>query len=398
MAITIVTSPPADSCLNDDIWITASSTNAGTTNFKFVFDIVVGGSTVSRSKVFPNPSDSYGYFNTAPIVRNYITNYFEPSGSSILVESNDKWAVAYQLQIREEVSGGINVLPDVSASFSAKNFYYPLYADLYSSGSVTLADVYNIALDKYTDDFLTERDLTNAQNKYGNKFFISYYRYEGLSETAYVRTLDSGGNIVASHNASISLSGSFNMFNLSAAAINTWAGSTLITENTYAYEFYITNGVGNSRVLRIYHDCSKNGGNSVHFLNRLGGYDSFFFGNVNRNSVSNEKQFYRKADWQRTSGAMRTYDAYNKYNETKVAFSISQNNKISLKSDWVNQIDYTWLGQLVNSSSVYLDVQNMYLPLYITTNNHEYKLLNVDKIFNLELEAEIPKTINSQFR
>jgi len=398
MAITIVTSPPADSTLNDDIWITASSTNAGTTNFKFVFDIVVGGTTVSRSKVFPNPNDSYGYFNTAPIIRNYITNYFEPSGSSILVESNDKWAVGYQLQIREEVSGGINVLPDASASFSAKNFYYPLYSDLYSSGSVTLANVYNIALDKYQDNFLTERDLGNAQNKFGNKFFISYYRYEAINQTAYVRTLDSSGNVVASHNAALSLSGSFNMFNLSAAAINTWAGSTLITENTYAYEFYIVSSVGSSRVLRIYHDCSKNVGNSVHFLNRLGGYDSFFFGLVNRNSVSNEKQFYRKADWQRTSGAMRTYDAYNKYNETKVAFSISQNNRISLKSDWVNQIDYTWLGQLVNSSSVYLDVQNMYLPLYITTNNHEYKLLNVDKIFNLELEAEIPKTINSQFR
>lgn len=398
MAITIVTSPPADSCLNDDIWVTASSTNAGTTNFKFVFDIVVGGTTVSRSKVFPNPADTYGYFNTAPIVRNYITNYFEPSGSSILVESNDKWAVAYQLQIREEVSGGIAVLPDASASYSGKNFYYPLYADLYSSGSVTLNNVYNDALINYRDNFLTERDMGNAHNKFGNKFFISYYRYEGILQVAHVRTLNASGSVVASYNASIGMSGSFNMFNLSASAINTWAGSSLITENTYAYEFYIVSSVGTSRVLRIYHDCSKNGGNSVHFLNRLGGYDSFFFGLVNRNSVSNEKQFYRKADWQRTSGAMRTYDVYNKYNETKIAFSISQNNNISLKSDWVNQIEYAWLGQLVNSSSVYLDVQNMYIPLYITTNNHEYKLLNVDKVFNLELEAEIPKTINSQFR
>jgi hypothetical protein len=271
MAITIVTSPPADSSLNDDIWVTASSTNAGTTNFKFVFDIVVGGTTVSRSKVFPNPADNYGYFNTAPIVRNYITNYFEPSGSSILVASNNKWALAYQLQIREEVSGGINVLPDASASYSAKNFYYPLYSDLYSSGSVTLSSVYNNALDQYTDDFLTERDIKNAHNKFGNKFFVSYYKYEGVNERAYVNTYTENGTLVGTFNAAISLGNPFNMFNLSAAAINTWAGSTLITENTFYYEFYITNGVGNSRVLRIYHDCSKNGGNSVHFLNRLGG-------------------------------------------------------------------------------------------------------------------------------
>jgi hypothetical protein len=67
MAITITAAPPTDSCLNDDIWVTCSSTNSGTTNFKFVFDIKVGGALLSRSKVFPNPTDSKGYFNTAPI-------------------------------------------------------------------------------------------------------------------------------------------------------------------------------------------------------------------------------------------------------------------------------------------------------------------------------------------
>jgi hypothetical protein len=95
---------------------------------------------------------------------------------------------------------------------------------------------------------------------------------------------------------------------------------------------------------------------------------------------------------------MKTWDSYNRYNETKVAFNIQHNNKISLKSNWVNEIDYDWLAQLVASSNAYIEVQSMYLPLYISTTNYDYKLLNVDKIFNLELEAEIPKNINSQFR
>lgn len=397
MAITIITNPPNDSSINDEIWLTASSTNAGTTNFKFVFDVLVGGNLVARSKVFPNPTDTYGYFNSAPIIRNYITDYFEPSGNSILVASNNKIAVSYNLQIGEEVSGGVTTNL-ASGTYSGKNFYYPLFSDLYASGNVTVANVYNNALVNYYDNFLTERDIRNIQIKYNDRFYVSYYRYEGISEVAYVRTLSPSGSVVASHNASVSLLGAFNMFNLSAAAINTWAGSTLITENTYAYEFYIVSSSGTSRVLRLYNNCTKYTSYNVHFINRLGGWDTYNFNLVNRRSASLERESYSNSDWQRSSGAMRTYDAYNKFNTTKTAFSIRHRDKINLQGDYVNEMDYNWLYQLVASSNVYIEVQSMYLPMYITSNNYEYKILGVDKVFNLQIEAEIPKNITSQFR
>jgi len=95
---------------------------------------------------------------------------------------------------------------------------------------------------------------------------------------------------------------------------------------------------------------------------------------------------------------MKTWDSYNRFNETKTPFSIRHTERIKLTSDWVSQIDYDFLAQLVSSSSVYLEVQSMYLPLYITTDNYQFKTEAVDKVFNLELEAEIPKNINSQFR
>lgn len=398
MAITITAAPPTDSCLNDDIWVTCSSTNSGTTNFKFVFDIKVGGSLLSRSKVFPNPADSKGYFNTAPIIRSQITDYFEPSGSSILVASNNKNGVTYVLEVREEVSGGISVLPDASATYRGTNFYYPEFTDLYSSGSnVNLSSVYNTQLTNYKDNWLTERDLQNISVKFGDRFYISYLRSEGINETGYLRTLDSAGNVVASYNAAVNMSGGFNLFNLSAAALNTWRGSTIITENTYAYEFYIT-GAGTSRVVRIQHYCNWHQGYNVHFLNRLGGYDTYNFSLVNRKSTTYERNDFKRSDWQRTSGIMQTYDAYNRYNQTRVPFSVKHTNNIKLTGDWVNAINYDWLQQLVASPTAYLEVQSMYLPLYITTSNWEQKIMEVDKMFNLEIDAEIPKTIYSQFR
>jgi len=398
MAITITAPPPSDSCLNDDIWVTCSSTNSGTTNFKFVFDIKVGGTLLSRSKVFPNPNDSKGYFNTAPIVRSQITNYFEPSGSSILVTSTNNYRVQYALEIREEVSGGISVNPDASATYSAYNFYYPEYADLYSSGaSVTLSSQYNTQLSNYKDNWLTERDLSNIKVNYGDRFYISFLRSEGTNETAYLRTYDSAGNLVASHSALANITSVLSIFNLSASALNTWAGSTIITANTYRYEFYIS-GAGTSRVVRIYHDCSKYQGYNVHFLNRLGGWDTYNFSLVNRKSATYERNDFRRADWQRYSGVMQTWDSYNRYNETRIPYSVKHSNAIKLRGDYVNQINYDWLGQLVASPSAYIEVQSMYLPLYIVTTNYEYKIDGVDKVFNLEVDAEIPKTIYSQFR
>jgi len=92
MAITIESSPATYSSMHDDLWFVASSTNVGQTSFKFIYDIYINNAQVSRTKIYPSPSaeGSYGIYNSSPVVRAYVTNYFEPSGNSILVSSNDK--------------------------------------------------------------------------------------------------------------------------------------------------------------------------------------------------------------------------------------------------------------------------------------------------------------------
>ena len=125
MAITITDSPATYASLHDDLWFVSSSTNSGTTNFKFVYDVRVNGNIVSTVKVFPDPSGSYGIFNASPIVRAYVTNYFEPSGNSILVASNDKLKVTYNVAVGEEVTGTIT-RNMASGEFSSYNYYPPL--------------------------------------------------------------------------------------------------------------------------------------------------------------------------------------------------------------------------------------------------------------------------------
>jgi hypothetical protein len=162
MAITIQSSPATYASMHDDLWFVASSTNVGETSFKFVYDVYVNGSQVSRTKVFPAPSaeGSYGIFNSSPMVRSYVTNYFEPSGSSILVASNNKIKVDYTLQIGEEyVSGGnlVTTLNMASGALSAYNYYPPLFADIFFVNNDTplvLSDYYeNLLIENFTDDW-----------------------------------------------------------------------------------------------------------------------------------------------------------------------------------------------------------------------------------------------------
>lgn len=397
MAITILDTPATYSTFNDDLWFVTSSTNSGTTNFKFVYDIKVNGNLVSRTKIFPDVS-GYGVFNSAPIVRAFNTNYFEPSGSSILVESNDKLKIDYILEVREEVSGSINVFPDASGTYNGYNYTIPLFADAFKTDALNLVTYEDAILTtSFADNLLTERG-EETEIEFGDNFFISYWRKTGGTYIAKVDVINEGNTIGTSVSGVITLSGEFNMFNLKASNINSWAGSTIITSNTFGYDFYIFSAT-NSRKIKVRQKCnSKYQSYNLHFLNRVGGFDTMKFGLVNKRNSEYEKSYFRRNEWQLGGSQMSKVDSYNRYNESNINYNIQHKNNYHLISNWVSGQDYEWLAQLVSSPIVYMEVQGAYFPVTIIDNNYNYKLEVSDKLFNFEIDVEIGKKINGQFR
>ena len=408
MAITIQSSPAPYSSMHDDLWYVSSSTNVGQTAFKFVYDVFVNGAQVSRTKVYPSPSaeGSYGVFNPSPMVRSFVTNYFEPSGSSILVASNDKIKVDSQIRIGEEyVSGGIpyTFTNLASGALSAYNYYPPLFADILFTNEdnpLVLSNYYdNLLIENFTDDWLTERDTNNITIEYGDNFYATFFRVTAGSYFAKIDVLSESGSILDTASGSITFSGEMNLFNCSAASINTFAGRSLITESAYGYDVYIKLGAAESRKLRFTQKCyPKYRQYNLNFLNRLGGWDTMKFALVNRRSSEFKKTSYRKNEYQLLGNAMTNIDAYNKYNESTVNYAIQHKDMFHLISDWVSQQDYEWLAQLMSSSIVYMEVQGAFFPVTISSNNYQYKLESADKLFNFEIDIEVSKYVNSQFR
>jgi hypothetical protein len=408
MAITIQSSPAPYSSMHDDLWYVSSSTNVNNTSFKFVYDVFVNGSQVSRTKVFPSPSaeGSYGVFNASPMVRAYVTNYFEPSGSSILVASNDKIKVDSEIRVYEEwVSGGNVTQPMnmVSGALSAYNYYPPLFADILfvnNNTPLVLSDYYdNLLLENFTDDWLTERDTENITIEYGDNFYATYFKITAGTYFAWIDVINESGTVIDTVSGGITFTGEMNLFNCQAAHINTFAGRTLITEDTYGYNVYLKRGVAISRKLQFKQKCyPKYKQYNLHFLNRLGGWDTMKFALVNKRSTEVQRASYRRNDWQLTGNTMSNIDSYNKYNETTLNYAIQHKDKFHLISDWVSQQDYEWLAQLFASTIVYMEVQGAYFPVTISSTNYEYKLESSDKLFNFEIDIEVGKYITSQFR
>ena len=408
MAITIQSSPAPYSSMHDDLWFVSSSTNSGLTAFKFVYDVYVNGSQVSRTKVYPSPSaeGSYGVFNASPMVRSFVTNYFEPSGSSILVSSNDKIKVDSQIRVGEEyVSGGSLITTSnlASGALAAYNYYPPLFADILfvnNNTPLVLSDYYdNLLLENFTDDWITERETEKITIEYGDNFYATYFKITAGTYNAFVDVVNESGSVIDTVSGGITFTGEMNLFNCQAGHINTFAGRTLVTEDTYGYNVYLKRGVAISRKLQFIQKCyPKYRQYNLHFLNRLGGWDTMKFALVNKRSTELQRASYRRNDWQLSGNAMSNIDSYNKYNETTLNYAIQHKDKFHLISDWVSQQDYEWLGQLFASTIVYMEVQGAYFPVTISSTNYEYKLETSDKLFNFEIDIEIGKYLTSQFR
>jgi hypothetical protein len=390
--------------MHEDLWFVASSTNVGVTNFKFVYDIYINGAQVSRNKVFPSPSadGSYGVFNASPMVRAYVTNYFEPSGTTVLMASNNKIKVDYQVRIGEEVSGAV-IANLASGSYSAYNYYAPLFGDIFTENGdipLVLSNYYdNLLIENYTDDWLSDRDNSDIPIEYGDQFFITFLKITGGSYKLWVQPTNEDGTFATAVSGNLTMAGQFNLFNFQAAAINAWAGSDIITQNTYGYNVYITLGAAVTRTLKFRQVCNpKYRQYNLHFLNRLGGYDTMAFRLVNKRRSEFNRASYRRNPYQLSGGQMTNIDSYNKYNETTYNFAIEHTDYYMLTSDWVNDMDYAWLAQLIASPIVYMEVQGAFFPVTIRNTNYQYKYKVSDGLFNFDLEVEIGKYLNSQYR
>lgn len=391
MAITINNTPEAYPSLHDDLWFVVTSNNTSQVNFKYVFDVYVNSSLVARIKTFTDPASGKGIFNAANIVRNYWSSYFKPGTSpSFWAYNGNDLYVPFEIRFGEEYDGS-TYTSLATGTYRAFNFYNPVFRNPSTS-----------YFQPYISKWLTNRDKTKLECSMTEHLFAGWMNAAATTTSLTMtvqKYLDGGAVDGSSVTSAAQSTQSFVLVDLSPSAINATLGSTLITETTYQYGVKINYGGTSSEEMKVMVACSPRfTPMSMHFLNQLGGYDSFMFRAVNRQSRSIERKQYERTNWQLNSTVMQQYDIYNRMYEGSNVYAVQQGVSFKLQSDYINQTDFTWLSELIASPEVYLEQGGYYYPVAVKTSSWEEKIRAADKMFNMTLEVDYGRKINSQYR
>jgi hypothetical protein len=391
MAITINSTPENYPSAHDDLYFVVTSTNVAQTNFKYVFDILINSVQVTRVKLFPDIATNKGIFNAASVVRNYLSGYFKPNATKTAFSytGNDIY-VTYEVRFGEEYDG-TTYTNLTSGSYKAFNFVNPLFRDFSTS-------YYQPKINTW----LTGRDKNLAECGFTEKFYAGWLNTAGTTTSLALlvqKYTESGATDGAYEQGSAVTCNSFVLFDLSPEAINTYLGSAFITASTYQYGVKVLYGGTGSDFMKIKLACNPRWTPiTLHFLNQLGGYDSFAFRLVNKQSSQVERKLFNQLQSQYNSGSMTKYDSYKKINGGSYSFNVNQSISYKLTSDYINATNYLWLKDLISSPEVYLEQAGYYYPVAIKSNTWEEKNRVADKMFNFDLNIEFSQKLNSQYR
>lgn len=402
MSITINSTPASYSSIHSPLWFVVSSTNIAQTNFKYVCDVYVGGTLIARLKSFPQPTSTKGIFNVAPIVRNYWESYFKPNVStfSAFPYTGSDIYVSYEVKFGEEY-GGTTYTNLQTQSATAYNYVLDY---LYSPTS----DVF-ISPSKYDTSYagfyLTNRDKNQIQFPHsllstGTLYTSFLSDAENTSKNLSIDVAVYNGSTTTVSTGATQSWKDFALVDISPRALNTYIGSSIINSTTKYYDARIKIAGVQVDTMRVNLTCTQHDVIALHFLNSLGGYETFHFTLVNRQTRNVERKSFQRLQYEYESAttAMDMVDAYGRLYGGTIPFATQQKLTYRLISDWINFTDYNWLKEMIASPEIYMERNSQFVPIMISTTTWSEKKRFADKTFNLELDIDLALQINSQFR
>lgn len=412
MPLTVTQTPAKGSSAHEGLWYVVYQDTAYVTNdYQIVFDVHIGSEMFRiqrRTKTYVLSTTplvtavQYAAVDVAPIIRGYLLSVFNPINDIVTISANE-WYVPYVLKIGENVGGTIS--PDlVTIQGRGYNNYSGLFPGSESS-----------PLAGRDMKFLTDRDKVNGlYMDRGGELWVPLYNFYGgggfVLTDFRLDVLNQAGSVVFTSPLYNLTDPELKQFRISNALIG---GVLPATDDYFTIRVY-QDGAPVSGLwdkLRVnYHDCApKFSGQSVQliYLNRYGGYESMSFTMANRYSTEIEREYFSRNQYQinpypSVAGAFSLYvgrkDNNNRWQDTSVAMSSKHTNKVKLTGNWIPQAEYEGAKQLIASPEVYLLKDGHFYPVGLETHTWEQKLDGADKLFNLELEVNINRTINSQYR
>ena len=163
----------------------------------------------------------------------------------------------------------------------------------------------------------------------------------------------------------------------------------IITSDVSKYDitFEMEDGtdVSNKQTYLVDNACTDNTVYRLHWLNELGGYDSFSFIRASKQRVGITRSDYNKNIG--TSSA--TGYGYIAKDRSKTSYNTKVDQVITIQSDWIDEATNNSLEELLSSPDVYLDDATYGLvPINILDNSFDLKQDLTDRLWNISITFE----------
>jgi len=397
MAVTIYDEPQALASAGNPLVFTFSSNQTAQPNFSFVVEVYVDGLLRITQEVF-RQFQTLGKIDVSEAVQSTLTNMtittdLEYDATDSLVEYyiivHEKYGATPTIQ----ASDTSTTLKAFNAALEYKewvNFDYTNYDPNVTQGA----------------SFLTyfprsKRALCGMEEN----FYLGYiaraiFGRTGTTELI-VELYNIQGNIIVSDTILLSPV-DFNILNIGPQAI---ISNSSITENDFDMCYYYSVSVlytdefleSSTEYYNIYLDteCKRYETFRLHWLNKLGAFDSFTFSLVNTQS-SNVQSFSYQRDpgiWQNNSYI------YPLYAGQSINFAKTKSEILTLNSDWMNEDVQQWLVKsLYDSPLVYLEQSNgtEFEVVKVTNSSYTLKERRRDGLIQETVNIERTFTYRSQ--
>jgi hypothetical protein len=402
MSISITDTPDTYTpAYNENIFV-ATSTAVAQANFRFRCEVQDDTlTTIATVEVFPDANNNM-VFDAHRIVENYVTSNPTLTAITELSPCADSWK-QYRLKVTERYGATLaNYASGVTSSIYAFN------------AAQRWRDFVGYSLDSYfIKTGLQVRFLSSSpsnQNIYANEKAYLHFgvQTDNLARRLRVKTYNSAGTllqtVLIANNYYAFNPGRFircpagwNLNDITGGDIVSGA-QPIITSSVASWEICVTQSDGTTvltetKTFTAQTECTPHDSYRVHFLNALGGFDSFTF-----NRGHSQKDAIMKKTFEPVYGAVSGgLWSYAKTNQRYKDFYIESEETLKLNSDWITDEQSTWLRELIESPEIYYELNGVMYSAHVKNADYTTKLHVTDPIFNLEIELETTKDIRQRW-
>lgn len=377
---------------NNVMLYTLSSTNTGQSNFRYIADVYVNGSSdYNRIEVVAHPTYSSGVVDISGIVQTFLTG--NPEDNTTTFKQCGNHVCSYVVQFGEQygASSGVTTYPDLTSktAYAYNGVFNPIEYLSYNPNTWTLEDVNsqwltdNPRIEITTTDKLNIGFLNNS-NSEGTFLSISTFTSDG-NNVDNVTILNPYYNAATNGERSVDANVGYAWLNSLVTADLASGTAPFLYSSTAYYQIKTLDALSltSSETLTIYivDQCTKTNPVRFKFMNNYGKYDYFTFLGASKKNTDIKRNNYKSDSYKWSSAGY----AGNTRNRGTTQFETKLDDTINVQSDWITQAQSVWLEQLVTSPDVYVYSGSDLIAVNIIDSSYQTKYEASEQLFNLSL-------------